>query len=133
MTLNRATRISFASEQAVRQADGREVNEVEGALDTTSITGQPIASVTHIGVACTDVSVTHNSLGWSIVATRMARGTTRVLVLVPDVYLDAGNPPGELTGVAVIAASNDDADPVAGQVQTYTTVELTGTASFVVP
>jgi hypothetical protein len=113
--------------------DGRGMT---GTVDTTSIAGTPVASVTVDGVDATNVGVQHApGLGVMVRGdlSAIADGPSRaVTVVVPEVNVSAE--PEPFWGLAVIVTTQSSIGGpalVQGAIQSYDPREVSGTASAV--
>ncbi len=109
---------------------------VSGSVDTASITGQPLASVTVEGVEGSDTVVERWRLGWTATAHLDGRPdafTRSVTVVVPRVNVD-GRDGEAFEGLAIVVrrrTSIGGPGLVQGPIETYDVRAINGTASSV--
>jgi hypothetical protein len=108
---------------------------VEGELDTTSFTGEPVISLTFDGSEVTDATLTSTSFGHEVTAALPGtpdRASAQLRLIVPRVGVPGGQTP--FAGLAIVVESATTVggpDLVEGVVDSYTVHPVSGLASVV--
>ncbi len=110
--------------------------DILGSVDTTSITGGPIASITVDDILTHEPAVERGWLGWTVTADVDSRPdlySRAVTVVLPNVNVDAGASEG-FDGLMIVVrrrTSIGGSGLVKGPIESYEVRTVTGTASSV--